>query len=250
MIRYSHFFAFLLLLFALSTAEEKKIALITCNWEPFYGDHIPQQGFITEIVQQAFKEKGYELSVAFTDWPKAVEDAQNGTYDGILGAYYSKEREEFFIYSLPIYNIKIIFICRKEIPCTYDGNLHNLKGYTVGVSKGYVNSKEFDEASYLSKKEYSGPDELIAKIIEGEVDIIAISSDVAQYLLRTRYKKGAPLLKALGPSLSEQSLYIPISLKNKEAKTIVADFNNGLKTIIESGKVDSIRQSLMVEELK
>lgn len=240
----------LLLLFALSSAEEKTISLVTCNWEPFYGDHIPQQGFITEIVRQAFKEKNYDLSVTFTDWPKAVEDARKNTHAGILGAYYAKEREEHFLYSLPIYSIKIIFICRKEIPCVYDGDLHNLKGYSVGVSKGYVYSKEFDEATFLSKKEYSGPDELIAKITEGEVDIVVISSDVAQYLLRTKYQKGAPLLKALGPSLTEQALFVPISRKNSEAKTIVSDFNSGLKSIIESGKVDSIRHSLMVKELK
>lgn len=243
-------FALLLLLFALSTAEEKKISLVTCNWEPFYGDHIPQQGFITEIVKQALKERGYDLTVTFTDWPKAVKEAKENTYAGILGAYYAKEREEHFIYSLPIYSIKIIFISRKEIPCTYDGDLHNLKGYTIGVSKGYVYSKEFDEATFLSKKEYSGPEELIEKITEGAVDIVVISSDVAQYLLRTKYQKGASQLKALGPSLTEQALYVPISRKNSQAKTIISDFNSGLKTIIESGKVDSIRQSLMVEELK
>lgn len=232
-----------IILFSLSLfAEEKKVSLVTCEWEPFYGSKLPQNGFFSEIVRQAFREKGYTVEFTFIEWAKALEAAKNNKYNGILGAYYNLEREKYFNFSYPVYTAKIIFIARKEINCIYDGNLRNLENYRIGISKGFINSEEFDSADYLTKIEASGPQELIKLIVENKVDLILIGSDVAQYLLKNNYPDDINKLKALGPSFAEKKLYVPISRLDPHHKEIIHDFNEGLKILIKDDRIDKIHQ--------
>lgn len=228
-------------------AEETVITFATCNWEPYYGEELDNGGFFTELIKESFAYEGYSIAVTFMDWSEAVSSVEENRYTGLLGAYHTAEREKVFHYPLPVYEVNIIFISRKELNCKYDGNLHNLKGYRIGVSKGYTNEPAFDSASFLHKIPYSGPEELLQKIVANELDIIVINNDVAKYLLKKNHPNEIVNLKALGPSLAKQLMYIPISRKNPKHKEIVASFNRGLKKLIKEDKVTEIYQKHIKE---
>ncbi len=108
----------LLLSFSSLWALDDSIHLVTCNWEPFYGEHLPNQGFITQIARESFDSSGLNLKATFTDWSKAIEMSKSKGAIGLLGAYYTDERNKEYVYSLPLYSSKVIFIARKELNCT------------------------------------------------------------------------------------------------------------------------------------
>ena len=51
--------------------NKKQITLITCKWAPFYAPELLNQGFLTEIVKEAFKNVNYHLDVKFMNWTLA-----------------------------------------------------------------------------------------------------------------------------------------------------------------------------------
>lgn len=61
-------------------AEKAKIVLATGNWEPYYGETLPNGGIVTEIVRRAFRRVGYELEVKWRPWARAMEVTKQGKY--------------------------------------------------------------------------------------------------------------------------------------------------------------------------
>lgn len=216
------------------------ISLITDPWPPYYGPDIPENGFFCEIVRQAFREADYQLEVRFTDWKTAKSLSKKGDYDGLLGAYFKKERTQFYTYSLPVVAVKTIFIARKSVHATYDGDLNNLKGLRIGVSKGYTYTSEFDSAAYLDKIEASGPKALVSMLINHKIDVILISEQVAKNILLEQTNEVRSSIQALGPSLTENKLYVLISKKNPDHLEIISSFNEGLKSLVKSGKMSTL----------
>jgi len=216
------------------------IRLITDTWPPYYGPDIPKNGFFCEIVRQAFREAGYQLEVRFSDWETAKSLSKKGDYDGLLGAYFKKERTRFYTYSLPVVAVKTIFIARKSVHATYDGDLNNLKGLRIGVSKGYTYTSEFDSAAYLDKIEASGPKALFGMLIDHKIDVILISEQVAKNILLKQTNEVRSSIQALGPSLTKNKLYVLISKKNPDHLKIVSNFNEGLKILVKSGKMSTL----------
>ncbi len=227
-------------IFHVSSAKSQTIKLVTDTWPPFYGPDLQDKGFFSEIVRFAFKEVNYNLSIDFYDWQTAKQLAKTGEFDGLLGAYYKKEREKWFVYSLPVVVVKIIFLTRKDMKVVYDGNLHNLQGLKIGVSAGYVYSREFDNASYLTKITAPGPEQLLYDLISKKVDVIVISEQVAKSYLKNKFKNDRLFLKALGPSLKINKLYILISKKNPSCQAIISDFNTGLKMLVKNGRLSDL----------
>jgi len=222
----------------------KTVTLTTCEWAPVYASTLPKEGFFTEIVRQAFEARGYRLEVTFQGWPQALAQARENTYHGLLGAYYNQARERDFLYSLPIYSVRTIFIARKGLGARYDGQLSNLKGLRVGVSKGYTYTEAFDQADYLTKVEAEGPRQLLEMIIASRVDVIVILSDAAQMLIKEDFREQAKGLTALGPSLTESKLYVAVSRNHKGHVGLIDAFNRGFKALIKSGRLAKILLSL------
>ena len=78
-----------------------------------------RQCFFCKIVRSAFKEANYNLSIDFYEWKIAKKLAKTSKFDGLLGAYYKKEKigkqiiiwiisflldlhEECFLYFFPL----------------------------------------------------------------------------------------------------------------------------------------------------
>lgn len=222
---------------SINSVKSQTIKLVTDKWPPFYAPDLQDKGFFSAIVRCAFKEVKYNLSIDFYDWQTAKKLAKIGEFDGLLGAYYKKEREKWFVYSLPVVVVKTILITRKDMNVVYDGDLQNLQGLKIGVSAGYVYSREFDNASYLEKIAAPGPEQLLYDLILKKVDVIVISEQVAKSYLKNKFKKDRLLLKALGPSLKTNKLYILISKKTPECQAIISDFNTGLRMLAKNGRL-------------
>ncbi|NOR23845.1 MAG: hypothetical protein GQ542_05525 [Desulforhopalus sp.] len=52
--------------------------MATLNWQPFYGENLPKNGFYAELSREAFKRAGYDLIITFVPWKRAVQMARTG----------------------------------------------------------------------------------------------------------------------------------------------------------------------------
>ncbi len=221
------------------SAEGNKIIFATMSWAPYYGEDLPNNGFIAEITRAACKKAGYDVEIKFMDWNRALEMAKKGKYDGLVGAYFSDERAKFFKYPDSIGKVEVFLCAKKEKKITYT-TLENLKPYRIGIIRGYVYSEEFDAATYLKKDPAENAEINLKKLLRGRVDLIVGSKAVLQDLVNKKFKDAVGEIEFIEPALQTNKLYTIFSKKIPGYEKKVEGFNKGLKIIQEDGTVKEI----------
>src|SRR5918996_1220200 len=147
----------LLCSFIQSGKAEKILSLAVAEWPPYVSAHLPDYGFASEIVTEAFARVGYTVKMSFMPWKRALHKVAEGVYEATYPAYYSAERAQLYAMSKPFFEAPMGFYKRKDTNISYQ-TLHDLQAYTIGIVRAYVNTPEFDAATYL-KKDIADDDE-------------------------------------------------------------------------------------------
>lgn len=219
--------------------EENTVVLATDPWPPYYGPDLNDGGYFTDIVTEAFKRVGYTCEVKFVPWKRALERAQRGSYDGILGAFYAESRTRDFAYSEPISESHLAFFSKKGRGIRYQ-TLQDLSQYSIGVIRGYSYSEEFEAATELRTEEVNRVEQNIEKVLANRIDLFIDSQEVVSYLLNTTLSDQKDQLEMLTPPYKTNTLYVLISKKNPQHQRIVNDLNRGLQMLKEDGTYDAI----------
>ncbi|WP_230400424.1 substrate-binding periplasmic protein [Zooshikella ganghwensis] len=241
-----------------SASERPTIVLSSLNWAPYIGQDMPDKGYVYEVVKEAFARSGANVDVLFFPWARALHVARHGHVDGLFPEYYDKERKTEFIFSDPFPGGPVGFYKRRDRDIKFSSDpqknlskaLQDLKEYKFGVVRGYINTKEFDDADYL-KKEFDDADYLkkeesisdnvnLKRLYKDRVQLIFIDKYVAQYIIATRYPWYSLELEFMNPALEIKELYIVFSKKAKDYQKKLALFNSGLKQIKEDGTMEEI----------
>lgn len=232
---------FILLFFILSSSSinAEKIRLSTLNWEPYIGEKLKDHGFVAELVKKAYASKGYEVELTYLPWARVVAMAKNGNFDGYLPEYYSESLKTDFLISNPYPGGPLVFFKRKDTKITFK-SLSDLKPYSIGVVRGYLNTIEFDNASFLKKDVVRDDLTNIKKLTAGRIDLMVADKFVGYHLIETQYPKARDKLDVVEPVLEEKQLYLCISKKTPLATKKLNAFNSGLKQLISTGKIHKI----------
>jgi len=233
-------FCYFLLPCRLAVAETQ-ITLAAINYPPFYSEQLPNNGPVIEIVRQAYSSQGYQLKVVFIPWIRAMLWSKEGQIDGIIGAWYSAERNEHFLYSRPIYPNKMRFYKRRNHPIQYQ-NYQDLKqqGLLLGSVLGYNHPEGIEESGIeiLYVTQDTQPFKLLSK---GRVDLIVVDQDYARYILKQPdLSQYAPGIEPMPQVLSEKMQHLIISKRTSQAKNKLDSFNKGYILLKEQGRLKDI----------
>lgn len=229
-------------------AQNKKVSLTTLDWEPYIGEKLQGKGYVYEIVSEAFKSVGYQVEIHFYPWARAVDEAESGKADGLFPEYYSDERKANFVFSSSFPGGPVGFLARKESRITFPGDpqkeqtktLQGMKQYSFGVVRDYINTKEFDAASFLKKDVSDNDEQNIKKLLAKRTDLIFIDKFVAQYLIKTSIPQATNELEFLEPPLEVKPLYIVFSKKAPGYDQKRKDFDEGLAKLQKTGTIKAI----------
>ena len=215
------------------------ITLASLDWEPYIGRKMPDQGYVAVLAREAFKVSGYQVKISFMPWARVVAMAREGKYDGYIPEYYDESLKNDFLISEPFPGGPLGFFKRKgqEIPFK---NLEDLKPYRIGVVRDYVNTEEFDKASFLQKDVAHNDLTNLRKLIGKRLDLAVMDKFVGMNLLRQEMPGHVQEVEFMEPVLEEKSLYLCISKKVPEAEVKMKAFNDGLKTMTENGTVAAL----------
>lgn len=222
-----------------ASSDEHTIKLATLDWPPYVGENLPQGGFTTAIIREAFKRTGYEVKVDFMPWARVLREAEAGNYDAAYPEYYSEERAQAFFLSEQFASGPLGFYKRKGAIINYT-KLEDLKPYRIGVVSGYINTPEFDAADYLQKDVVNSDEQNIRKLLLGRIDLAVIDKLVAQYIIKTNVPEAADVLEFMEPPLKEQSLHVIFSRQVAGSEQKLQAFNAALKTMREDGTLERI----------
>lgn len=217
-------------------AQDKVIRLTSLEWPPYSGAQVAEQGASVAVVRAAAQAMGYTLEVKFFPWNRAVamaEDPKSG-YVGYFPEYSSDEVATKFVLSDPIGTGPLGFVEPVAAPVAWS-SLDDLKGKSIGVVDGYVNTAAFDAmAAAGSIKAEAVSDDLtnIKKVAAGRIPLAVIDRNVLADLL----KNDASLAGARGKVqfnakvLEDKALYIAFQ-RSPEGQKAAEVINAGLKKI-------------------
>ncbi len=224
--------------FTLLSAQEK-VVLATLEWEPYIGKSLPNEGYVAEIVREAFKREGYSIEIQYYPWARTVEMAKKGQVDGYLPEYYAKEVEEYASFSQGFPGGPVVFFKRKADKITYT-KYEDLKNYNIGVVREYVNEEKFDAATYLKKDEAVDDATNVNKLLNKRLDLFVADKFVGLHLLKKSFANRAHEVDFIEKPLINHKLYVAFSNKGKNQAKYQAAFNAGLEKITKDGTVAKI----------
>ena len=222
-----------------AVAQTETLRLATLDWAPYVGQSLKNKGFNAEIVTEAFKRAGHDVKIDFVAWDTAIEEAKKGNYDGVFPEYYSKERARDFVYSYFFSNSLLVFYKRSSSIITYK-TLKDLTPYRIGTVKGYINTDEFDGATYLKKVEADSDEENIRRLAKGELDLIVIDKLVAQHLIKNRVPEAVGKIEAMDPPLIIHQLFVILPKRNPASEKRAKEFNKAYESMDRDGTIKDI----------
>lgn len=228
-----------LLMLPLFLMGSKTIRLTTLEWEPYIGKGLPDQGFVHEIVTEAFKREGYTVQIDYYPWVRAVRMSDDGVVDGYFPEYYAQSREEFALFSEPFKGGPVGFFKLKSNNISWK-SLDDLRPYSIGTVRDYVNEEKFDATDFLKKDEVNDDETNFRKLFGKRIDLVVADRFVGEYLVRNKMPNNLPELEFLEPPLIEHSLFVCISKKAADADAKLKAFNNGLASMKKDGTYDKI----------
>ncbi len=212
--------------------------LAATEYPPFYGADLPDNGFMTEIVTEAFDRAGYGAKVSFLPWKRAFEGTQEGKYDALFTMWYRPEREEHFIFSDPLPSNELVFLVRAGDDSTFE-SFAALEGKTVGVVRGYAAPPGFEDAN-LKVSEGRDDVENLAKLLRGRVDLVLTDRIVAQHIINTRMQKDAASFGWMEPPVHVDVQYLGVSKAIENGAAVMDAFNTALADMTEDGTLNAI----------
>jgi len=218
--------------------ENRIITVGSMNWEPFFGESLPEGGFFTEITRTAFQRVGYDLIVEFHPWKRSLEMAKRGRFHGLLGAYYNEERTHYFIYPDSIYDNEEVFFCRKDAQISFT-SFEELSKYRIGVLRGSAIIETLKKAN-LQLDEVTDDEMNLKKLVANRIDLFPVGKVFMLNLIQTKHPDLKNAVKTLKPPVANQKMYCTISKKIPDHEKIAADFNRGLKMIKNDGTFEKI----------
>jgi len=220
-----------------TVAEEIKPIEMGCNtFPPLKIDDLTGEapGIHVEILQAAFAEAGLDFKYSFFPWKRAYSMAAKGRLDGLCSCSYRQDREPFFWFSEEIdsTSVGIITLKRNEKAFKSLAELHHLE---VGVVRGYNLENELKEEgiTYFSA---NNENQLLAMLVERRIDAIFSFEKPIRY-----YARAIKSRPKLAFSIFRVSpVYVCFSKKRQRSFEVMARFNQALRGIKRSGKIEEI----------
>ncbi|MDF1583008.1 MAG: transporter substrate-binding domain-containing protein [Methyloprofundus sp.] len=229
-----------LLLTALAQANENKsLHMVSNQWPPYVDDSLKGHGLAIEIVTKALEKKGYQSTLTIDSWPRALEGVEIGVFDATCAIWKTSEREQDLLFSAPYLKNKISFLKKKTLNINYH-QLADLKGYIIGVLRGYAYNNEFTQSRELMKAPENYLIQNLQKLNQDAIELTLDDELVINHALKQYLPEQIDTFEFLSPPLAYKNLYFAVSKSNKGAQTIIDDFNAALKEMQQDGSYDQI----------
>ncbi|WP_196161312.1 ABC transporter substrate-binding protein [Reinekea sp. G2M2-21] len=229
-------FLSLILSIAVAVEARDKIRLITVDWPPYYSAELPEQGFYSQITREVFKRAGYSVEIYFVPWQRALFEAEQGNYDGLLGAYYSDERAKKFLFTDQVSANDEVFIVRADSKID---SIEKAISHTVAGMKGSAPLEELKTRN-VPVMENLNIQQNLQMLAAGRVNVIIGGRAQFYYQLSTNadLRKLSPDdFKVIEPPYKSFGLFNAMTMKNPDSAFIVRAFNRALRDMKEDGSL-------------
>lgn len=163
----------------------QKLYFATDYFPPYYySENGTIKGSAYRLIQLTLAEMKTPFSLKFVPWKRGLLLAVNKKTDGIPGAAWSKDRaQKLYFPDEPLVVTEIVIFYNKKTPFQYAG-INSLKGKKVGVIRGYVYGKIFDNSNVCKKEFGESLEQNFRKLNAGRIDLVIAYKNPGLYKLK------------------------------------------------------------------
>ena len=250
------FILILPVLFSISIAGADTIIMAADRWCPVNCEpDSPRPGFMVEIAQQVFTKAGHTIEYRIVPWARAIEEANAGRINGIIGAFHGDAPDFIFPENeLFLLSGNSFFVTSKS-KWTYK-DISSLSEIIIGAINGYDYGEEIN--SYINKYKGTKRVDLISgnhplerniqKLLNGRIDVLVESNVV---FWRTASAMGVKdNIKSAGQASKPEKCYIAFSPSNIKSKEYAKILSDGVDMLRKSGQLKKILNAYEVDDWK
>lgn len=218
--------------------SEETLKLVTGEqYAPFTGSELQDGGVLTALVTQAFARNSIATEVAFRPWTRGYEDSLKLEYAAAFPYIATPEREADFLFSDPLYLLKLRFYVKPDSPYK-EGSSGELANAVFCLPAGYEfagwASDRRDELTFVRPRSIAQCYQMMAR---GRVDVlISNPANVAYLTSRPGSEARQWAMRELPHPLADMTLHLIVPAHHPEALKLLDDFNTGLQQLHASGE--------------
>lgn len=238
----------LVIMLVLSVVTLSKTVVLTSTERiPYIGTNIENNGYVAEIVSEAFKRKGHKVEIRFFPEARSLQMAERGQVDGVLPVYKTEEGEASLIFSDAMPGNTIGLLKRKDNSFKFktsylenpDEFLRGLRGKKVGLVRGRTYDDKFDKSNFYVKEMALNDSQNIKKLENRRMDFAIMDKYTAADLMVTREPQMIGKLEFVAP-IANRAFHVGFSKKKSGGFKLAQEFNEGLQEIVNDGTLDKI----------
>ena len=237
----------------MSLADEIKLAADL--WCPYNCDpKSTSPGFMIEIMKEVFEKSGHTINYEVVNWARAILEARDNKYNGIVGAA-KDDAPDFVFASTPTAFSSNHFWVIKDNSWQYK-NQESLKGKKIGVINSYSYGDDVDkevQSKNPSYKVISG-DNALSRIIEmtyaKRLDAFVENPFVLEYFLKDKPNLKGKFKKGSANITKNSDLFIAFSPNNPKSKLYAETLSKGMDELRKNGKLKFILNKYGLKDWK
>ena len=228
--------------------QQQTIRIAVSEWPPYTSLDLPHYGTNNHIITAAFALEGVTVQYGFFPWARAKALARSGEWDAVSAQYYTKERANHFLYSVPLINITDVFFHLKNLPFDWK-TLDDLKSYKIGTTIGYSYGKPFDDAvvsGLLSVETVPKDVQNLRKLLGGRIEIVPMALVAGTAILRKHFTpKQIQKITYHPKPQNNANLYLVFSKQFARNEHMAKLFEKGMKKLKKNGTYQQIIKQLL-----
>lgn len=231
-----------------NVAFGKVIKVASGEWGNWSGKSVKNNGFVIHVLRESLAEVKKEARVDFFPWKRAYFLATTGRYDATAYWYDSAERRVKHYYSEAVSTEKVNFFVLKSNKIQEWKKLDDFKGLTIGLSDGHTYPEELMKkcSDRILKCDFSENNLLnMRKLYAKRVDVFPVSQLVGIELIRKHFSNEADRFTSLKKPLSISTGHILFPKSSPNSKSMLEQFNQGLRKLKASGKYEKMYKNLL-----
>ncbi|MDZ7890885.1 MAG: transporter substrate-binding domain-containing protein [Rhodoferax sp.] len=231
-----------LFVLAFRPAAANEVNLVTLDWPPYSGA-VPNQGFLSVVLREAYATQGHSVSVKVLPWLRAIKVTMSGARNSPLGFYSASQQECTDANgrtSDPIGYYQFYLAQRKGGQSTWR-QWSDLHGKRIGVIEGYDNGPDIARLGSQSLIVLdAAPNDLssLQKLAAKRVDYAVTDARVFEHLQKVHSLTSLEL--AARPVTGRLPLYVCFN-RTPSAEAMRLVLNEGLKQV----NVETIAQTYL-----
>lgn len=218
------------------------IKITTGYWPPYLAEKMPNQGFMAQIIREAFAAENIEVDYTFLPWSRALAMVKSTDYQASAVWSCTKKRSREFLYSDPILPYHYVFYHRKSEAFDW-ASFSDLEGMNVGLTQDYSYSNTLAAAieSGLVDADTTTSDVAnFKKLLIGRIDLFPMDPVVGEAIIKRQFAVHASSLTFHPKPLRRAFYHLLFEKDSPDANRLKRAFDKGLQTLRKNGRFQQI----------